>query len=25
MPYSETRTYVREVWVNYEMYRRIYK
>ena len=25
MPYSETRTYVREVWVNYEMYRRIYR
>ncbi len=25
MPYSETRTYVREVWVNYEMYRRIYE
>jgi len=24
MPYSETRAYVREVWVNYEMYRRLY-
>jgi soluble lytic murein transglycosylase-like protein len=24
MPYSETRAYVREVWVNYEMYKKLY-